>query len=73
MNILTIAIVNAAVLGIVALGFAALFGFCGGAIAIGKSYNDRLQKHGLALVDDKIVSLAPPSDRVFAQPETRIQ
>ena len=72
MNIFTVAILSAAVLGVVALIFAALFGFCVGAIAIGKSYSGRLQEHGLALVDDKIVPLAPTGG-VFAPPEMRIQ
>ena len=72
MNILAIAIVSAAVLGVVALIFAAGFGFCFGAIAIGKSYGDRLQEYGLALVDDKIVPIAPTGG-VFAPPEMRIQ
>ena len=73
MNIFTVAIVSAAVLGVVALIFAAGFGFCVGAICLGASYNDRLQEHGLALVNNKIVPLAPPTGRVFAPPEMRIQ
>ena len=72
MNILTIAIISATVLGIVALGFAFLGGFCVGAIAIGKSYTDRLQEHGLAMVDDRIVQIAPTGD-VFGQPAGMIQ
>jgi len=72
MNILTVAIASAIVTGLIALFLALALGFCIGVIAAAMVYTSRLQKHGLAMDGDRIVSIADTGG-VFTSPEMIIQ
>jgi len=72
MNILTVVIASTAALGLIVLFLAVALGFCIGAIAISAVYIGRLQKHGLIMDGDRIVSIADTGG-VFASPEMIIQ